>query len=197
MTDLKVLDDAVPAEVKTSRYLACDLTEDEQRERGLLLANLGTEIDATKAEAKRIAGEFKTKIEEIEGKAAMVRTMVLTRREHRETVCTEYFNTKKNEVYVARDDLGTIVDTRPMTDRERQMLLPNLAARENGDKKTPQVNIYEDRKCTECGAKGATDNGLCVRCGGGDAAIEEVVKDTLGIGDGQKRSRSRSARAGN
>jgi hypothetical protein len=134
--ELNVLDDAIPSEHKTTRYLLCDLTEDEQRERGLLLANIANEIDTLKAEQKRVAGEFKTKIEETESRAGSVRVMVLTRREHREVICTEHFNTKRGEVYTVRDDLNQIVDARPMTDRERQLHLPNVHVEEGGNVET-------------------------------------------------------------
>jgi hypothetical protein len=90
------------------------------------LANISNEIDAHEEEAKRIAGEFKTKILEVKTRYGFVKTSVLTRREHREVICTEHFNTKRGEVYVVRDDLGTIVDARVMTDRERQLHLPEI-----------------------------------------------------------------------
>lgn len=124
--ELNVLDDAVPQVKKTARYLYCDLTPEEQRERGELLANISNEIDTLEDEAKRVAGEFKTRILETRSRYSIVKSAVLTRREEREVICTEHLNTKRGEVYTVRDDLGTIVDARVMTDRERQLHLPNV-----------------------------------------------------------------------
>jgi hypothetical protein len=127
------LNDAVADEQKISRYLYCDLTLEEQRERGLLLANITNDIDSLKDEVKRVTGEYKTKILEAEQRAGQVKTMVLTRREQRDVVCTQFFNVKRSEVYVVRDDLNVIVETRSMTDRERQLHLPIIEETASGN----------------------------------------------------------------
>jgi len=139
----RALLEATPAEQKVSRLLMCDLTPDEQRERGLALANLAQEIEGLQAEQKRVMGEYKTRILEAQTRHAATKQAVLTRREHREVTCTEHYDYKKGLVYVVRDDLGLITENRPMTATERQRPLPNVKTNQ-GDKQ----NEHKDEPTT-------------------------------------------------
>ena len=136
--DQQLLANATPAEEKTTEILPCDLTVDEQVERGQQLVQAMAEKAKLIADKKTIANEFKQRELEAETKIGMIQKVVSERREYRDIECTEFRDYKAGKVFVVRDDLGTIVHTRQMTQYERQQLLPEVSAEE-----TPTANNGE------------------------------------------------------
>jgi hypothetical protein len=124
--DLQLLDDATAGD-KVIRFLPCDLSPDEVRERGEHLVTELAKRDDVTDEIKRVTTELKAKVLDLDTKTMALRNAVSTRREHREVQCTEWRDFKKAQVYVVRDDLGSITETRPMTQKERQRALPGVA----------------------------------------------------------------------
>lgn len=122
--NLELLKGSDPLELKVSRSLPCELTLDEQRERGLQLANIASDISLLELQLKHVTSEFKTKIQDKENQFGTVQSAVQTRREYRDVTCTEFVSIRQNVVYIVRDDLGTIVDNRPISQKERQRMLP-------------------------------------------------------------------------
>ena len=121
--DQELLDDASPGE-KTTRFLSCELTDDEQRERGVQSANASNEVNRLIAEAKGVADEYKAKKIGAEAQHDALKNAVLQKREYHEVDCTEWHDYKKGKVYTVRDDLGLITESRQMTPDERQAVLP-------------------------------------------------------------------------
>ena len=60
----------------------------------------------------------------------------------------------------------------------------------NGKADTPTINVYTDRKCTQCGKTESTDSGLCLKC------VGKRIEKNLGADVAKKRGRGRSATAG-
>jgi hypothetical protein len=112
----------------TNRVLICDSSLDEQRERGSELAHALAEHKTLLEEKKEVVNTFKAKEQQITMRVGSLQQVVETRREYREVDCVEYHDYKAGKVYVQRDDLGTIVETRLMTHTERQQQLPYTPA---------------------------------------------------------------------
>lgn len=127
--DQELLEDAVSGD-RVTRLLSCELTDNEQRKRGVEMGNAFDEITQIEAEAKRVAGEYKSRIEIAEQVHFKLKSAVLQRFEYRNVDCHEWRDYKKGKVYVVRDDLGAITESREMTNVERQEVLPNIIVEE-------------------------------------------------------------------
>jgi len=63
-------------------------------------------------------------------------------------------------------------------------------------KDAPVLTIHPDKKCSKCKKDGATDDGLCMKCGGGKKAIETAVAGGLTEMKNEVARRRGGARAG-
>jgi hypothetical protein len=109
---------------KLLRQLLADLNNDEVRQTGEALAHALSKEAAINSELERVKNDFKTRLVEIKTRIQNLARAVSTRREQHQVECTEYLDFKKGLVYVVRDDLGRITETRELTARERQQKLP-------------------------------------------------------------------------
>lgn len=137
----QLLENAVPVGEVVSRVLVCELTLDEQRERGAELAGAMTAERDLAAEKKEVLNNFKAREQQLAIKTGQLHQVVETRREFREVDCHEYHDYKAGKVYVVRDDLGTIPETRLMTASERQRQLPAAIAERAMDQTAAQLDL--------------------------------------------------------
>lgn len=104
--------------------LGCELTREEQLQKGTEMALLLQRLEETESEAKSVADGYKRDIKKLErtigDRAEEVRTGI----EHRLVECTERGRFREGLVDVIRTDTGEVVRTRPMTEAEKQQPLP-------------------------------------------------------------------------
>jgi len=154
--DQRLLDNAVATDEKVSQVLICDLTNDEQRERGLQLANALADGRKLTDDKKAVINDFKARELEMATRVNQLEQVVSTRREYREVECTEWRDYKAGKVYVVRDDLGTIAETRGMTPSERQQqLLPNVAE-PSADESTEKTDESKSKTKSRQASRAAT-----------------------------------------
>jgi len=79
------------------------------------------------------------------------------------------------------------------------MAEPKIVKGNGKAKDAPVFTVDLEKKCSKCDRPGATDDGLCMKCGGGKEAITEAlinnlppIQETVN----QKRGRTRPATAG-
>lgn len=131
---------------KVTETLMCDLTPDEQRERGEQLAHKLNEKSRLEEEMKAQASGFKTKIKEAENQAVKLKNAVSTKRELRDVQCTEHYDYQRKRVLIVRDDTGVIARERGMTTDEIQRSLPLKGlspAKTEGDGKTKAARAQQ------------------------------------------------------
>ena len=190
--DQQLLDDVSPGE-KTTRFLSCELTDDEQRERGVQSANAYDEINRLKTEAKGIADEYRSKIIGAESKHDSLKNTVLQKREYREVDCTEYHDYKKGKVYTVRDDLVLITESRQMTPDERQaVLLPGIRAESLVDRVASELDGKKGHAFKA--VMGSKDCGLC-NLSKGDVFHSESMRGVSIEGVDGKKKTGKAARA--
>lgn len=159
----QLLENAVPVGDVVSRVLVCELTLDELRERGVELANAMTAERELAEEKANVISDFKSREKQLTLKTSQLHKVVETRREYREVDCHEYHDYKAGKVYIVRDDLGTIPETRAMTATERQRQLPNTIAERAMDKTAEQLGLEKvgekkpDATTTSDGDNSSTD----------------------------------------
>lgn len=118
--------DAKPDVLGTDeRPLYCDLTPDELRERGDQLAVLMGEIDHEREEIKETVKELKQALAEKTLRAAKLAGTIRMRREER-AVTIETRAITGGVAQEIRTDTGEVIRTRPMTEAERQRMLPRI-----------------------------------------------------------------------
>lgn len=137
----QLLENAVPVGEAVTRSLICELTLDEQRERGAELANAITAERELAQEKKEVLNNFKAREQQLSIRTSQLHQVVETRREYREVDCHEWHDYKAGKVYVVRDDLGTIPETRHMTATERQRQLPQAIAERAMDQTAEQLGL--------------------------------------------------------
>jgi hypothetical protein len=102
------------------RELPCDLTGDEQRQRGDELARKFQNLDALEDERKSVVAEAKGKIDATESEVRKLAQIVRERREHRPVECIWRRDDQRGVMELIRTDTSDVVLSRPMTEAERQ-----------------------------------------------------------------------------
>lgn len=105
---------------KEVRCLPCPLTEEEQRLRGIELANHNAEYADTEAEKKQVTKDYGDKLKRINERIHELKDAVQTRVEVRDIECDVSIDRYLGKVTITRADTGEIVEVRPMTPGEAQ-----------------------------------------------------------------------------
>lgn len=106
------------------RTLEVDLTDEEVKQKGDILAARIAEHADVDQERKARALEYREQLAEIRGDIASLARQVRTRRDERVTACMWERDDARFSMILVRQDTGEIVETRPMRDDERQMVFP-------------------------------------------------------------------------
>lgn len=104
----------------TTVELPFDLTDDEIRERGQEQAKLLAEKADVEVERKEKAKAFKDAIEELDEKIGRLVGVIQTGRELRPVSCEWVPDNARALMNLVRLDFGTVVQSRPMTEAEKQ-----------------------------------------------------------------------------
>lgn len=108
------------------RSLPVRLTREELQERGAQLAATALEVARLKEAAKAKQRELKNAIDTKKEDAAKLARIVHSRSEDRLVSCVEVDDRARMMVETHRLDTGDVVDSRPMSDRERAEALQGL-----------------------------------------------------------------------
>lgn len=109
-----------PKNNTTTVELPFDLTDDELRDRGAEQARKLQERAAVDEERKDKAKSYKDRIDEIDAKIATLADAIVTGRELRPVVCEWVADNARAVMNLVRTDFGTVVQSRPMTEAEKQ-----------------------------------------------------------------------------
>jgi hypothetical protein len=110
------------------RTLAVALTDDELKQKGDILVCRIQERDDVEQARKAAADGFKEHLKEIGGDISSLARQVRTRQEERVVTCMWERDDSRYAMILVRQDTGELVETRPMTDEERQRELFPAAA---------------------------------------------------------------------
>lgn len=108
----------------TTEILQCRLTPDEHRDRGRQLAEALENVRVFEAAQKVAKEQAKEQGEQLEKEVARLREIVRTEEEPRSVPVRLMFDEGAGMVDKIRLDTGELVHRRPMTDAEKQRLLP-------------------------------------------------------------------------
>jgi DNA polymerase II small subunit/DNA polymerase delta subunit B len=109
------------------RDLPVRLTREELEARGQMLALKVDERAEIEVEAKAEAAEYKAQMGDTDKEIRRLSRIVRDKSEPRPVECFEHLNFAGNEVQIVRRDTGEVVDTRAMTDADRQRNLEEVA----------------------------------------------------------------------
>ena len=110
------------------RLVTCQLTDEEQREKGLQLALAcvqRTEIEKERAETMKT---FKERLDAVALEMAKHTKALRTGTEVRQLAVVELFDYNDGSVTISRKDTGEVIEKRDMTQEERQIGLDLLIA---------------------------------------------------------------------
>jgi hypothetical protein len=112
---------SIPVELKTETHrLMCQLTDDEQRTRGIELAAATALLNDLTEQKKSIAG----KIADTTATISQLAETVKHKQEERPVVCVMDPDYKADTMTIRRTDNGLVVAVRQLTHAERQPDLP-------------------------------------------------------------------------
>lgn len=105
---------------KLSRNLKCTLTPDEVRTYGMELARANAARDEAEERKKEVDAQLKAEIESHQTRGLNLARKINNGYEYRDVECEMDGNYKTNTVMIRRLDTNEIIETRAMTDEERQ-----------------------------------------------------------------------------
>ena len=111
-------------EKKTTRYLRYDFTEAEKKVIADDMAQAYAEVEAGEKKLKSAQSQIKSEIAQAEERVKSNAEKLRSGFEFRDVECTVVFNYKDKKVLVWRDDRHEKIDSRDMTEAERQQKLP-------------------------------------------------------------------------
>ena len=103
-----------------SRQLWCELTFDEQIERGQALAKLCGRIGDEQTRQANEKKRMKETLDGLEADRRELTAVVRDKKEMRDVECVATMDPARGLVEVHRTDTGELIETRRMTDEERQ-----------------------------------------------------------------------------
>lgn len=106
---------------KVTKSLPCKLTEEEVLKYGREMARALSERDRIQSELDGIKSEYKAKISEQTALIEKFSVRVHSGIESRDVECEETKNWTKINVEVKRLDTGSVIESRPMREDEKQM----------------------------------------------------------------------------
>lgn len=107
------------------RNCLVNLKDDEIRARTDSMMEAMNESDNAERTFASVKDEHKSKIKTIQATIQRLRNAITSRIEWRDVECSEVFDYQKNLVHVFRNDTNQKVESRSMTDKERQQNLFN------------------------------------------------------------------------
>lgn len=116
-----------------TRMLMCRLSEDEQRMRGVEMADEIKKLDALDRDKRSIAEQIK----DAEARVDRLAETVKHRQEERNVVCTMTPDFEADTMTIRRTDTGEIVHIRQLTHTERQPELPGMKVEAAAEKTDP------------------------------------------------------------
>lgn len=111
-----------------TRNLPCKLSDDELRQRGDALAETVQELAAEESRQTDVKAQMKARLTELEAKQTRFAITISRKEEYRDVSCDLFADPTRGIVDVVRRDVGEVVETRPISDDERQRALPMEAA---------------------------------------------------------------------
>lgn len=107
-----------------SKSLLCKLTDEQRKDFGIKLATTLEEVQRVEEEKKRNADHYKDRIGGLQATADELRRKVSTGQEWRDVECTVEFDDPTPGIKsVVRIDNGEVVETKAMTDADKQFVL--------------------------------------------------------------------------
>lgn len=107
-----------------SRFLPCKLTEVEIRERGVALAKLTQDIKATEDRHASVKSQLKSELGVLQAQQAKIAGCVSRGEESRDVRVEIVYDYSDLSVTEYRTDTGERINSRTMTEEERQIPLP-------------------------------------------------------------------------
>lgn len=114
----------------TIRTLSVELTTEEIAAYSNELATITSMEAEVEAEKKEKMSDFTAKLNKCAADRRMLARKITTRKEDRQVECDWEFDYPKGKAYLIRLDTGVTIDSRPLTDDERQQRL-DLEGEEN------------------------------------------------------------------
>lgn len=123
----------------TIRTLVCELTTEEIAAYSQELATITSLEAEVEAEKKEKMSDFTAKLNKCAADRRMLARKITTKKEDRQVECDWEFDYPKGKAYLIRLDTGVTIDSRPLSDEERQQRL-DLEGEEDQypDRKTGQ-----------------------------------------------------------
>lgn len=107
-----------------SKSLLCKLTDEQRKDFGIKLATTLEEVQRVEEEKKRNVDHYKDRIGGLQATADELRRKVSTGQEWRDVECTvEFDDPTPGFKSVVRIDNGEVVETKAMTDADKQFVL--------------------------------------------------------------------------
>ena len=129
-----------------SRMLMCQLTDDEQRIRGIEMADWVKRLDELENQKRVVAEQIKY----AEAQVALLAEAVKHRQEERSVTCTLTPDFQADTMTIRRTDSGAVVHVRQLTFNERQPDLLDMSEGKPGAKPeapaAPKVENHKPRK---------------------------------------------------
>lgn len=111
---------------EVTRFLPCRLTEDEVRDRALLLAKTTQDIALAEEKATSIKAQLKSELQTLQSQQARLAGTVARGEEGRDVRVRIEYDYAERTVREWREDTGAQLASRPMTELEAQMPLPPM-----------------------------------------------------------------------
>ena len=127
------------------RDLSVTLNPSQKNSLGRRLADVHDTIQQLDLAKKAAMAEFTSRLKQLAADGAALVTEIITGQAERPVECEICFDHEKATVTVTRTDTGEQIETRPMTDEEKQLKIPF-----NGGTETKSIESLDAPK--ECGA---------------------------------------------
>lgn len=107
----------------TIRTLVCELTTEEIAVYSQELATITSLEAEVEAEKKEKMSDFTAKLNKCAADRRMLARKITTKKEDRQVECDWEFDYPKGKAYLVRLDTGVTIDSRPLSEEERQQRL--------------------------------------------------------------------------
>lgn len=114
---------APPTLLTMTKNLPCQLTDEEQRERGIELARTNEDYASEEKRQADIKAELKAQLAGIEARRTSLASIVRRKEEYRDVKVEEHYDYQRGVVVQVRTDTGEQIMRREMTEAERQAKL--------------------------------------------------------------------------
>jgi hypothetical protein len=109
-----------------TKFLPCQLTEVERRDRGILLAKTVQDIALAEERHANVKAQLKAELQGLQAQESKLAGAVARGEESRDVRVSIVYDFADLSVSERRDDTGEELSRRAMTDTERQMPLPQI-----------------------------------------------------------------------